>query len=88
MRYVTAGESHGAQLTAIVDGVPAGLRISEESINADLARRQAGYGRGGRMLIENDVVRIVSGVRFPRPPHALPSHVRSRAPEHRDSRPN
>ena len=66
MRYVTAGESHGAQLTAIVDGVPAGLRISEESINADLERRQAGYGRGGRMEIEADVVRILSGVRFGR----------------------
>ena len=66
MRYVTAGESHGSQLTAIVDGVPAGLRISEESINADLERRQAGYGRGGRMEIEADTVRILSGVRFGR----------------------
>lgn len=66
MRYVTAGESHGQQLTAIVDGVPAGLHISEESINADLARRQSGYGRGGRQLIETDTVRITSGVRFSR----------------------
>ena len=66
MQYMTAGESHGPQLTAIVDGVPAGLRISEESINADLARRQSGYGRGGRQLIEKDQVRIVSGVRFGR----------------------
>ena len=66
MRYVTAGESHGPQLTAIVDGVPAGLRVSEESINSDLSRRQAGYGRGGRQAIENDVVHIVSGVRFGR----------------------
>lgn len=66
MRYITAGESHGPQLTAIVEGVPAGLHISEESINADLARRQAGYGRGGRQLIERDAVRIVSGVRFGR----------------------
>ena len=66
MRYMTAGESHGPQLTAIVDGVPAGLRISEESINADLRRRQSGYGRGGRQLIEHDMVRIVSGVRFGR----------------------
>ena len=66
MRYITAGESHGPQLTAIVDGVPAGLLISEESINADLARRQAGYGRGERQLIEHDRVRIVSGVRFGR----------------------
>ena len=66
MRYMTAGESHGPQLTAIVDGVPAGLRISEAAINADLARRQSGYGRGGRQLIEKDVVRILSGVRFGR----------------------
>lgn len=66
MRYTTAGESHGPQLTAIVEGVPAGLRISEESINADLARRQGGYGRGQRQQIEHDHVRIVSGVRFGR----------------------
>lgn len=66
MRYITAGESHGPQLTAIVEGVPAGLRISEEAINADLSRRQSGYGRGGRQLIETDRVRIVSGVRFGR----------------------
>ena len=66
MRYMTAGESHGPQLTAIVDGVPAGLHISEESINADLERRQSGYGRGGRQLIERDRVRILSGVRFGR----------------------
>ena len=66
MRYMTAGESHGPCLTAIVDGVPAGLQISEESINADLARRQSGYGRGGRQLIETDRVRITSGVRFGR----------------------
>ena len=64
MHYMTAGESHGPQLTAIVDGVPAGLRISEESINADLMRRQSGYGRGGRQKIECDAVRIASGVRF------------------------
>ncbi len=66
MRYVTAGESHGLQLTAIVEGVPAGLRISEAAINADLQRRQAGYGRGERMDIERDVAHITSGVRFGR----------------------
>ena len=66
MRYMTAGESHGPQLTAIVDGVPAGLRISEESINADLTRRQMGYGRSARQDIEDDRVRIASGVRFGR----------------------
>ena len=48
MEYITAGESHGPNLTAIVTGVPAGLPVSVEHINADLARRQAGYGRGGR----------------------------------------
>ena len=66
MRYVTAGESHGPQVTAIVEGVPSGLSISEESINADLARRQMGYGRGGRQAIERDTVQILSGVRFGR----------------------
>lgn len=66
MDYITAGESHGPQLTAIVSGVPAGLSISEEQINSDLARRQAGYGRGGRMQIENDKVRVTSGIRFGR----------------------
>ena len=66
MDYITAGESHGPQLTAIVSGVPAGLAISEEQINSDLARRQAGYGRGGRMRIETDVVRVTSGIRFGR----------------------
>lgn len=66
MKYMTAGESHGPQLTAIVEGVPAGLHVSEESINADLARRQAGYGRSARQSIENDRVKVLSGVRFGR----------------------
>lgn len=66
MEYITAGESHGPELTAIVTGVPAGLPVSEEHINADLARRQAGYGRGGRMAIEKDKVRVTSGIRFGR----------------------
>lgn len=64
MEYITAGESHGPQLSAIVSGVPAGLAISEKGINADLARRQSGYGRGGRQAIEKDIVQITSGVRF------------------------
>lgn len=64
MEYVTAGESHGPQLTAIITGVPAGLKISEDQINSDLSRRQAGYGRGGRMLIEKDKVSVASGIRF------------------------
>ena len=75
MRYLTAGESHGPALTAIVDGVPAGLKISEDQINSDLARRQSGYGRGGRQAIERDRVRVTSGVRFGRTlgsPVALP----------------
>ncbi|GAW65763.1 chorismate synthase [Geoanaerobacter pelophilus] len=63
-RYLTAGESHGPQLTAIVEGIPSGLKISEADINVDLARRQGGYGRGGRMKIETDKVRILSGVRW------------------------
>lgn len=64
MKYVTAGESHGPVLTTIVSGVPSGIRISEDQINADLARRQHGYGRGGRQKIEHDRVIIQSGVRF------------------------
>lgn len=64
LRYLTAGESHGKQLTAIIEGVPAGIPISAERINDDLARRQGGYGRGGRMQIETDRVEILSGVRW------------------------
>lgn len=63
MRYLTAGESHGPQLTTIIEGLPAGLPITAEEINRELARRQTGYGRGGRMLIEKDQVKILSGVR-------------------------
>lgn len=62
-RFLTAGESHGKCLTAIVEGVPAGFNINTENINAALARRQEGYGRGGRMKIEKDRVIINSGVR-------------------------
>ncbi len=63
MRYLTAGESHGRELTAIIEGIPAGLCLLAEDINIDLARRQKGYGRGGRMQIEKDEVQIVAGVR-------------------------
>lgn len=63
MRYLTAGESHGPELTTIIEGVPAGLIVSVDKINEELARRQGGYGRGGRMKIEKDQVRITSGVR-------------------------
>ena len=63
-RFLTSGESHGKCLNAIIEGVPAGIRIKQDVINADLARRQIGYGRGGRMQIEKDTVEIKSGVRF------------------------
>lgn len=63
MRYLTAGESHGPVLTAIIEGVPANLPLTDQFINKELARRQMGYGRGGRMTIEKDQVEILSGVR-------------------------
>ena len=63
-RYLTAGESHGPQLTAIIEGLPAGIPVCDVGINRDLARRQQGYGRGGRMKIETDTVEILSGVRW------------------------
>jgi len=62
LRFLTAGESHGPCLTAIVEGLPAGLPVDVETINRDLARRQGGYGRGGRMKIEQDRVDILGGV--------------------------
>jgi chorismate synthase len=61
--FTTAGESHGPQLTIIVTGMPAGVRLDRERINRDLARRQHGYGRGGRMKIEHDQAEIAGGVR-------------------------
>lgn len=64
MKYLIAGESHGSALSAIIEGVPAGLGISEQHINADLERRQGGYGRGARQKIEKDHVRITAGIRF------------------------
>lgn len=63
-RFLTAGESHGKCLTAIIEGLPSGLEIDEVFINSELKRRQQGYGRGGRMKIESDTVEITSGVRF------------------------
>ena len=63
LTYLTTGESHGPQLTAVIDGFPAGFRIDVDRLNFQLARRQKGYGRGGRMKIEHDTVQIVSGVR-------------------------
>ena len=64
LRFLTAGESHGPSLTGILEGIPAGLSLKLENINRDLARRQKGYGRGGRMKIETDTVKILSGMRF------------------------
>lgn len=63
LRYLTAGESHGKGLVVIMEGLPAGVPLSEEAINQDLARRQSGYGRGGRMLIEKDRIHTISGIR-------------------------
>ncbi|HUG52826.1 MAG TPA: chorismate synthase [Vicinamibacteria bacterium] len=63
LRFLTAGESHGPALTVIVEGLPAGVTVDRAAIDADLRRRQGGYGRGGRMKIESDSVEVLSGVR-------------------------
>ena len=63
LKWTTAGESHGAALVGILEGMPAGLALSVERINAELARRQGGYGRGGRMKIERDTVQVLAGLR-------------------------
>jgi chorismate synthase len=62
-RFLTAGESHGPALTIIVEGLPAGLSLEKAVVDSDLRRRQGGYGRGGRMKIEKDEIRFLSGVR-------------------------
>src|SRR4051812_18750500 len=66
IRFTTAGESHGPGLTCIVEGLPAGLELDRDAINADMARRQLGHGRGGRMKIETDTAEPTSGVRHGR----------------------
>ncbi|MDT1996182.1 chorismate synthase [Carnobacterium divergens] len=66
MRYLTAGESHGPELTAIIEGLPAGMPLLKEDIDKELKRRQQGYGRGGRMKIEKDQARITAGIRHGR----------------------
>src|ERR1700728_37659 len=66
LRLITAGESHGPGLTCIVEGLPAGLELSPEDLNRDMARRQLGHGRGGRMKIERDKVEVTGGVRHGR----------------------
>jgi len=63
LRILTGGESHGLGITAIIDGLPAGIRIEREEINRDLARRQKGYGRGQRMAIERDEIKLLGGIR-------------------------
>ena len=63
LRLITAGESHGPGLTCIVEGMPAGLELTPEELNADMARRQLGHGRGGRMKIERDTAEVTAGVR-------------------------
>src|SRR5947209_15848220 len=66
LRLITAGESHGPGLTCIVEGVPAGLTLDRDVLDRDLARRQLGHGRGGRMKIERDRVEVTAGVRHGR----------------------
>ena len=80
LRFLTAGESHGPCLTIILEGIPAGLPIERAGLDADLRRRQGGYGRGGRMKIERDAADILSGVRFG---HTLGSPITLRI-ENRD----
>jgi len=64
LKFLTAGESHGKGLVGILEGLPAGLEITEKNINTQLTRRQRGHGRGKRMEIEHDQAEIYSGVRF------------------------
>src|SRR5215216_1999967 len=66
LRFVTAGESHGPGLTCVVEGLPAGLELDREAIDRDMARRQLGHGRGGRMKIERDRAEVTGGVRHGR----------------------
>jgi chorismate synthase len=66
LRLITAGESHGPGLTCIVEGLPAGLELRPEDLNADMARRQLGHGRGGRMKIERDAAEVTAGIRHGR----------------------
>src|SRR6187431_2928336 len=63
LKFTTAGESHGPGLIAVIEGVPAGIELAPEDLNDDLARRQLGYGRGGRMKIEKDAATVLSGIR-------------------------
>src|SRR2546428_14063976 len=86
LRFLTAGESHGKALTAVVEGLPAGLGVSEDAVNAQMIRRQLGYGRSVRMKLEADHVEIVSGVMGgqtlggPRPPRIEDRDARADEP--------
>ncbi len=64
IRFTSGGESHGSRLVCILEGLPAGVKVSSDFVNGELKRRQGGYGRGGRMKIESDTVEFLSGVRF------------------------
>src|SRR3954452_16698232 len=82
LRFTTAGESHGPGLTAVLEGLPAGLELRPEDVDRDLARRQLGHGRGGRMKIETDRAEVTSGIRHGRTlgsPIALRIHNRDYA---------
>ena len=67
LRWLTAGESHGPALSAILEGLPAGVPVTSEAISLDLARRRLGYGRGARMKFEQDVVQLLGGWSQARP---------------------
>ena len=73
LKMTTAGESHGPGLTAIVEGLPAGLELDREAIDGDMARRQLGHGRGGRMKIETDTAQVTAGGRPRLPPGGAPA---------------
>ena len=64
LQYLTAGESHGRGLVGILEGMPANVTITQEFLNKHLARRQMGYGRGGRQIIETDEADVITGIRF------------------------
>ncbi|MEA2375534.1 MAG: chorismate synthase, partial [Thermoleophilaceae bacterium] len=66
LRFTTAGESHGPGLVAVLEGLPAGLELTPEDLDRDLARRQLGHGRGGRMKIESDRAEVTAGIRHGR----------------------
>ena len=80
LRWLTAGESHGPALVAVLEGLPAGVAVTTADVAADLARRRLGYGRGARMKFEQDEVEILGGVRHGRDAWAARSRSRSATP--------